>query len=90
MVKVGDALLVAGPPDLGRKASRVLQFENEPEALAGFLGEKGVFLRVVSAQDGGTMSECTLDAMPVFDGMSAAGGRIYVSMNNGVLECRGR
>jgi hypothetical protein len=89
MVKVGDALLVAGPPDLGKKDSKVLQFENEPEALAGFLGKRGVFLRVVSAHDGGTMSDYALDAMPVFDGMSAAGDRIYLSLENGVLECRG-
>jgi hypothetical protein len=90
MVKVGDALVVAGPPDLGQKDANVLQFKNEPEALAGFLGQKGVFLRVVSAKDGGKISECTLDAMPVFDGMSAARGRVYVSLENGVLECRGR
>jgi hypothetical protein len=90
MVKFGDALVVAGPPDLGKKDSRVLQFENELEALAGFLGKDGVFLRVVSAKDGGKISECTLDAMPVFDGMSAAGGRIYLSLDNGVLECRGQ
>ena len=90
MVKVGDALVLAGPPDLGQKDANVLQFKNEPEALAGFLGEKGVFLRVVSAKDGGTMSECTLNAMPVFDRMSAAGGRIYLSLKNGILECRGQ
>jgi hypothetical protein len=59
-------------------------------AVAGFLGKKGVFLRVVSAKDGGKISEGTLDAMPVFDGMSAAGGKIYLSLENGVLECRGR
>jgi len=90
MVKVGDALVVAGPPDLGIKDSKVLQFKNEPEALAGFLGKKGVFLRVVSATDGEKMSECALHAMPVFDGMSAANGKIYLSLKNGVLECRGR
>jgi len=90
MVKVGDALVVAGPPDLGIKDSRVLQFKNQREALAGFLGKKGVVLRVVSAKDGAKISECTLDAMPVFDGMSAASGRIYLSLENGVLECRGQ
>jgi len=90
MVKAGDALVVAGPPDLGKKDPKVLQFENEPEALAGFLGKKGVFLRVVSAKDGEKISERTLDAMPVFDGMSAASGRIYLSLENGVLECRGQ
>jgi len=90
MVKAGDRLIVAGPPDLGKKDSSILQFSNEPEALAGFMGKKGVFLRVVSTTDGKRVSECKLDAMPVFDGMSAASGRIYISLKNGKLECRGR
>jgi len=90
MVKVGNSLIVAGPPDPGRKDSNILQFCNEPEALAGFMGKKGVFLRVVSATDGKQVSECKLDAMPVFDGMSAADGRIFISLKNGTFECRGK
>ena len=89
MVKAGDRLIVAGPPDLGIKDTKILQFNNEPEALAGFTGKKGVFLRVVSATDGKNISECKLDTMPVFDGMSAANGRIYISLKDGTLECRG-
>ncbi len=89
MVQAGDQLIVAGPPDLGEKDSTILQFHNEPEALAGFMGKKGVFLRVVSATDGKQVSECKLDAMPVFDGMSAADGRIFIALKNGSLQCRG-
>lgn len=89
MVKAGDRLIVAGPPDLGKRDSTILQFRNEPEALAGFMGEKGVFLRVVSATDGKKVSECRLDAMPVFDGMSAANGRLYISLRDGSIECFG-
>ena len=89
MVKVDDRLILAGPPDLGKKDTRVLQFSNEPEALAGFMGRKGVLLRVVSATDGKKVAECTLSAMPVFDGMSAANSRLFIALNNGILECRG-
>lgn len=89
MVKVGDRLIVAGPPDLGKKDANILQFSNEPEALAGFMGKKGVFLRVISATDGRNISECKLDALPVFDGISAANGRIYISLKDGTIECRG-
>ena len=89
MVKVGGRLIVAGPPDLGKKDANILQFSNEPEALAGFMGKKGVFLRVVSATDGKNISECKLDAIPVFDGISAANGRIYISLKDGTIECRG-
>ena len=89
MVVADDKLIVAGPPDLGKKDSKVLQFTNEKEALAGFTGEKGVFLRVISAADGKKVSEVKLDTMPVFDGMSAANGNLFISLKNGTLECRG-
>lgn len=89
MVKAGERLVVAGPPNLGKRDSEVLQFLNEPEALAGFMGKKGVTLRLISAADGRKVSETDLDAMPVFDGMSAANGNLYLSLKNGVVECRG-
>jgi len=44
-------------------------------------------LRVVSTADGRTVSEQNLDAMPVFDGMSAARGRVIVSLKNGEVQC---
>ena len=42
MVLAGDRMVIAGPPDLGRKTSEILAYENEEEALSGFRGEKGV------------------------------------------------
>ncbi|MCP4451292.1 MAG: PQQ-binding-like beta-propeller repeat protein [Planctomycetes bacterium] len=87
MVLTQDKLVVAGPPDLRQKESDILAYKNDKEALANFMGEKGVFLRVLSAKDGQVLSEGPLDAMPVFDGMSAAQGRIFVSLKNGQLQC---
>jgi hypothetical protein len=89
MVLARDKLLVAGPPDLGRKASGLLAFENEEEALAAFRGEKGVFLRVVSTKDGSTLAEHAIPALPVFDGMSVAAGRIFLALQNGSVVCWG-
>ena len=89
MVLTSDALIVAGPPDLGRKESALLAFKNESEALAAFRGDKGVFLRVVSPTDGRKLSQYKLGAMPVFDGMSAAAGCVYVATRNGTVECWG-
>jgi hypothetical protein len=34
-----------------------------------------VYLRIVDAADGRKRSQCSLPARPVFDGMSAAGGK---------------
>ena len=89
MVLAGDRLAVAGPVDLGKKNPKFLSFSNEPEALAAFKGEKGIYLRIVSAADGKKLSEYRLSEMPVFDGMSAAGGRLYLATANGKVICLG-
>jgi hypothetical protein len=89
MVLGGDHLAVAGPVDVGQKASEILAFKNEVEAVAGFEGRKGVYLRVVSAADGRQVSQTTLDSLPVFDGMAAAGEKIYISQKDGTLVCFG-
>lgn len=87
MALTNDKLVVAGPPDLRRKEAGILAYANEEESLASFKGEKGVMLRVIDKKDGRTVSEQNLDAMPVFDGMSAAHGKIFVSLKNGEVQC---
>jgi outer membrane protein assembly factor BamB len=91
MVLAGDQLVVAGPPDIGLKTDgeEILAFENEPEALAAFRGERGVFLRVHDAASGELNCELELPAIPVFDGISAAGGRVFVALRDGSLVCLG-
>ncbi|NQT38472.1 MAG: hypothetical protein HQ581_13330, partial [Planctomycetes bacterium] len=90
MVLAGDRLVVAGPVDLGEKTEGILSFKNEPEALAAFQGENDICLRVISTADGKTISECKLDALPVFDGMSAAAGKLYLSLKDGSVACFGK
>ena len=70
-----------------QKDPNLLAFTNEPEARAGFEGKKGVFLRIVSAADGRKISECELPAMPVFDGLAAANGRLYLATLDGRVLC---
>ena len=89
MVLTSDKLVIAGPPDLARKDTRFLAYKNEAETLAAFRGQKGVFIKVVSASDGKILSEAKLDAMPVFDGLSAAGGKVYLSLKDGTVQCWG-
>ena len=86
----GDRIAVAGPVDLGKKAEgKALAFTNEPEARAAFEGKKGVFLRIVNAADGKTVSQSSLPAMPAFDGMSTADGKLYISLKDGTVRCFG-
>ncbi len=84
----GDALLaVAGPPDVGQRVPGKLEFADEAEAMARFSGGEGALLRIVRSSDGKKISECSLTAVPVFDGMSAAAGRLYVALRDGSLVC---
>jgi hypothetical protein len=89
MVLASDRLVVAGVPDLGEKASEGLWFQNPTQALDAFEGRKGGVVCLVSAADGKTLTRCQLDQPPVFDGMSAADGRIFISLKNGTVICLG-
>jgi len=54
-----------------------------------YQGKKGSVLRVISPADGTTLAEEDLPGLPVFDGMSAAEGRLYVAMTDGRVVCFG-
>jgi hypothetical protein len=50
----------------------------------------GGALRSYSTQDGSRLGEIRLDDAPVFDGMAAAGGRLYISTQGGRILCLGK
>ncbi len=50
-------------------------------------GKEGALLLAFSAADGSELGEVPLEAPPVFDGMAAAGGRLYLSLENGRIAC---
>ena len=79
MVLAGDRLVVAGPPDV--------VVADDP--LAAFEGRAGAVLQVRAAADGALVKEYPLPVPPVFDGMSAAGGRLYVALEDGTVLCLG-
>jgi hypothetical protein len=79
MTATDDRLLVAGP-----SAGEVSELG---EALAG--GQGGL-LQAVNKTDGKVLAEQKLDSAPVFDGMAAAGGRLYISCTDGRLRCFGK
>jgi hypothetical protein len=93
MVLANDTLLVAGPPDVvdekamwGRSNAPefAAKMREQSEALEG---AKGSVLRAVSKKDGKTLSETKHEWLPAFDGMIAAGGRVYVSVAGGEVVC---
>jgi len=77
MVKAGDTIFVAGPPDV---------FE-QTDPYAAFEARKGAKVVAVSAKDGKKLSETPLEYPPVFDGMIAAGGRLFASLRDGSVVC---
>jgi outer membrane protein assembly factor BamB len=94
MVMAGDTLFVAGTPDVVIPGLRETKDRKERAKLIASLPEetfnpKGGELWAFSAADGKELSTLKLDAAPVFDGMAAAGGKLYLSTRDGRLRCFG-
>ncbi len=53
-------------------------------------GRKGAVVRTFSTGDGKQIAEYKLDSPPVFNGMAAAGGRLYLVTVDGKVRCFGR
>jgi hypothetical protein len=51
--------------------------------------ESDSVLTAISTADGETIKEYPLEAEPVFDGMAAAYGRLYLSLKDGTVLCMG-
>jgi len=79
MAAAGETLFIAGPSDVAPA--------DDPHA--AFEGRLGARLRAVSTGDGSTLAEWNLPSTPVFDGLSAAAGRLFLSTADGNLTCFG-
>lgn len=79
MVPAGGTLFVAGPPDV----------MDEADPYAAFEGRKGAVLWSLAAADGKKLAVSELKSSPVFDGMIAAGGRLYIAATDGKVLCFG-
>ena len=97
LVLAGRNLFLAGPPDVADEEKTYgyvfggddeinRQMRRQEEA---WQGKQGALLWVVSADTGEKLSECKIAAIPVWDGMIAAHGRLYASLNDGTVLCMG-
>ena len=77
MVVAGPTLFVAGPPD-------VVAGDDPWAALDG---RKGAVLWAVAADNGTKLAQYPLAHPPVFDGLAAANGRLYLSTTAGRVVC---
>jgi outer membrane protein assembly factor BamB len=95
MVKAGDRLHLAGPEELVDQeiVQRSISTE-ETQALlaeqdAAMQGERGAMLLCVDASDGTVRDGWRLPTTPVFDGVAAVRGRLYVALSDGTVMCLG-
>jgi hypothetical protein len=79
MVRAADTIFVAGSPDVVDPADPHGAWE----------GRQGGVLAAFAAADGRQLAERPLPAPPVWDGMAAAGGRLYISTSSGKILCLG-
>ena len=87
MVLAGETLFVAGPLD---KVEEVPHEPADVDPLAEALeATRGGRVLVVSANEGKTLADYELESPPVFDGMAAARGRLYLSTKSGEVVCMG-
>jgi outer membrane protein assembly factor BamB len=80
MVATEDLLFVAGAPDV----------VDPEDPLAAFEGRKGGVLAAIDKGSGRTVWETTLPFPPVFDGLAAASGRLYLATQGGTIRCFGQ
>ena len=85
MVLAGDVLFLAGWRDavaIRPKTGRALDPQNPDPRPA--------VLRALSTTDGKTLAEHQLAGEPIFDGLIAAYGKLFLSMKDGALLCYGQ
>jgi hypothetical protein len=97
MLKSEDALFLVGPPDFVDEVETFEKLKNRDEKVqellsrqdAALLGAEGAILRVVSTRDGSTLKDYELKSLPVWDGLAAAQGRLYLATQDGSIVCFG-
>ena len=72
---------------LGPVSDATVEAASGDVQLASFEGRAGAQLWAVSAEDGEKLAEYAIEKLPVFDGLIASGGRLYLSMEDGELRC---
>ncbi len=93
MVLADKTLFIAGPPDVVDEEEAYQTFgDGETKAKlarqnAALKGELGAVLMAVSATDGSELARYDLKSIPQWDGMAAAGGRLYFTTVDGKLVC---
>ncbi|MCK4958302.1 MAG: hypothetical protein KAT00_02860, partial [Planctomycetes bacterium] len=101
IVLTDKILWVAGAPDVVDEVAAMEHWAMDPgdpaydpnipaklaEQDAALNDERGGRLRAVLISDGSIMADYSIESLPVWDGMVAANGRLYISLKNGKVVC---
>jgi len=93
MALADRTLFIAGPPDLldeeaaWKNIYEPKTVQSAEAQLKALRGAKGSALWAVSAKTGEKLSECKLPSVPIYDGMAAAYGKLYVALADGSVVC---
>ena len=93
MTAAGDRLFIAGPPDFIDER-HAFYHPDDPDVQAALKrqaealeGRHGGQLWALNKADGKLTARYALDTIPVFDGMAAAGGSLYLATADGRVIC---
>ncbi|UCG58923.1 MAG: hypothetical protein JSU70_05300, partial [Phycisphaerales bacterium] len=101
MVLADKMLFIAGAPDVVDEEQAFDYWSAEPndpnvdrdipaklyEQDAVLKDQRGALLWAVSTADGKDLARYELESLPVWDGMAAANGRLYLSLSSGKVQC---
>lgn len=93
IVLADKTLFVAGPPDIVDEEEAFFALNDADivarlaEQSALLKGADGSRIWAVSAENGKRISEYKLDSLPVWDGMIAADGKLYMATMDGSISC---
>jgi len=93
MVVADKIMFVAGPPDIISEEDAFFALDDQAvrqklaEQSALLKGKEGGLMWAVSARTGEKLSEYKLDALPVWDGLIAAAGKLYMTTMTGDVYC---
>lgn len=77
MVKTENTLFVAGAPDA----------LDDTDPYAAFEGRRGAVIAAISPDEGKELAQIDLKSPPVFDGLIAAYGKLFLSLRDGSVVC---
>jgi outer membrane protein assembly factor BamB len=93
IVVADETLFIAGPPDVVDEEDAFFTMDDESilaklaEQSELLKGKDGGRLWAISTQNGKRLAEYKLDSLPVWDGMIAANGKLYLTTMNGDVMC---